>query len=113
MRLICGVECWAKLARMIFPEVVLNTTSHFHIQSTVILIHVHIGVCTNMFQSICFIISAYCTIQFRYVPKYPDEPPHFEIIESDNLEDHQLDIITNLIKETVSIPLPYAFFFGP
>lgn len=40
-------------------------------------------------------------IQFSYVEKYPEEPPLFEIVDNENLEDDQIEEIISLINEQV------------
>lgn len=40
-------------------------------------------------------------IQFSYVEKYPEEPPLFEIVDNENLEDNQIEEIISLINEQV------------
>lgn len=40
-------------------------------------------------------------IQFSYVEKYPEEPPLFEIVDNENLEDDQIEEIISLINEQI------------
>ena len=42
-----------------------------------------------------------CTIQFTYTAKYPDEAPLMEIASTDSLEDDQIDMILDFLKEQV------------
>lgn len=45
--------------------------------------------------------QASCVIQFSYVEKYPEEPPLFEIVDNENLEDDQIEEIISLINEQI------------
>ena len=49
------------------------------------------------------IFLASCTVQFSYVETYPDEPPVFEITESDNIEEDQIQELLDLMTEQVVI----------
>jgi hypothetical protein len=46
---------------------------------------------------------ASCVVQFTYVEKYPEEALVFEIVDSENLEDDQLEEVTSLINEQVRL----------
>nr|XP_022294197.1 RWD domain-containing protein 1-like [Crassostrea virginica] len=45
--------------------------------------------------------QANCVIQFSYVENYPEEAPLFEITDSENLADDQLEDIITLINEQI------------
>ncbi|XP_048767899.1 RWD domain-containing protein 1-like isoform X1 [Ostrea edulis] len=55
--------------------------------------------------------EATCVVQFTYVEKYPEEPLVFEVIESENLEDDQLEEITSLINEQIEENLGMVVVF--
>jgi len=40
-----------------------------------------------------------CTVQFTYTPNYPDEVPLMEMESTENLEDDQIDMIQDFLKE--------------
>lgn len=54
-----------------------------------------------MSDNISLVFAASCVIQFSYVEKYPEEPPLFEIVDNENLEDDQIEEIISLINEQV------------
>ena len=43
-----------------------------------------------------------CVIQFTYTAKYPDEVPLMELTSTDSLEDDQVDMILEFLKEQVN-----------
>lgn len=55
----------------------------------------------NISNNISLVFAASCVIQFSYVEKYPEEPPLFEIVDNENLEDDQIGEIISLINEQV------------
>lgn len=55
--------------------------------------------------------EASCTVQFSYVETYPDEPPVFEITETDNIEDDQVQELLDLMTEQAQENLGMVMVF--
>eukprot|EP00745_Piridium_sociabile_P006842 TRINITY_DN143940_c0_g1_i1.p1 TRINITY_DN143940_c0_g1~~TRINITY_DN143940_c0_g1_i1.p1 ORF type:complete len:247 (+),score=82.23 TRINITY_DN143940_c0_g1_i1:131-871(+) len=52
-----------------------------------------------------------CTVQFSYTATYPDEAPLMEVISTDDLEDQQVDMIQEFLREEANNNLGMAMVF--
>ncbi|KAK7107569.1 RWD domain-containing protein 1-like [Littorina saxatilis] len=52
-----------------------------------------------------------CTVQFTYTPKYPDEAPLMEIVLTESLEDEQVEMIQEFLKEQAEENLGMVMVF--
>ncbi|XP_071113870.1 RWD domain-containing protein 1-like [Haliotis cracherodii] len=52
-----------------------------------------------------------CRVQFTYVEKYPDEPPLMEITDPDNLDDADIDSLTQYLNEQAEENIGMAMVF--
>lgn len=56
--------------------------------------------------------GAFCLIGFTYVPKYPDEAPVIEMVDSSNLDDNVveelLDYLNNLAEENLGMVMVFT-----
>ncbi|XP_076466527.1 RWD domain-containing protein 1-like [Babylonia areolata] len=56
-------------------------------------------------------VKVRCTVQFTYTSTYPDEPPLMELASTDGLEEDQIEMILDFLKEEAESNVGMAMVF--